>query len=89
MGYEILGTRQEPTFGLDTFGDVENGANGQPVSQAEAIRQVVAEGVLADRVGVDYFGVGEHHRAEMAVSSPTSCWRRSRGRPSGSASAPR
>ncbi|GAA1948394.1 LLM class flavin-dependent oxidoreductase [Amycolatopsis minnesotensis] len=70
MGYEILGTRQEPTFGLDTFGDVENGPNGQPVSQAEAIRQVVAEGVLADRAGVGYFGVGEHHRAEMAVSSP-------------------
>ncbi|SDW28684.1 probable oxidoreductase, LLM family [Amycolatopsis xylanica] len=70
MAYEILGTRQEPTFGLDTFGDVENGADGQPVSQAEAIRQVVAEGVLADRVGVDYFGVGEHHRTEMAVSSP-------------------
>ncbi|WP_158885870.1 LLM class flavin-dependent oxidoreductase [Amycolatopsis anabasis] len=70
MSYEFLGTRREPTFGLDTFGDVENGANGQPVSQAEAIRQVVAEGVLADRVGVDYLGVGEHHRAEMAVSSP-------------------
>ncbi len=70
MGYEILGTRQAPSFGLDTFGDVENGADGQPVSQAEAIRQVVAEGVLADQVGVDYFGVGEHHRAEMAVSSP-------------------
>ncbi|MBC6450971.1 LLM class flavin-dependent oxidoreductase [Actinokineospora xionganensis] len=70
MGYEILGTRQEPTFGLDTFGDVENGADGELVSQAEAIRQVVAEGVLADQVGVDYFGVGEHHRAEMAVSSP-------------------
>lgn len=70
MGFEILGTRQEPTFGLDTFGDVENGADGQPVSQAEAIRQVVAEGVLADQVGVDYLGVGEHHRAEMAVSSP-------------------
>ncbi|WP_414943756.1 LLM class flavin-dependent oxidoreductase [Amycolatopsis sp. cmx-11-32] len=70
MGYEILGTRQAPSFGLDTFGDVENDADDQPVSQAEAIRQVVAEGVLADQVGVDYFGVGEHHRAEMAVSSP-------------------
>ncbi len=70
MAYEILGTRQAPTFGLDTFGDVGNDANGRPVSQAEAIREVVAEGVLADQVGVDYFGVGEHHRAEMAVSSP-------------------
>ena len=70
MGHEVLGTREAPTFGLDTFGDVEFGVDGQPVSQAEAIRQVVAEGVLADQVGVDYFGVGEHHRAEMAVSAP-------------------
>ncbi|UVS78189.1 LLM class flavin-dependent oxidoreductase [Actinokineospora sp. UTMC 2448] len=70
MDTDILGTPQAPTFGLDTFGDVENGADGQPIAQAEAIRQVVAEGVLADRVGVDYFGVGEHHRPEMAVSSP-------------------
>ena len=30
----------------------------------------VAEGVLADQVGVDYFGIGEHHREEFAVSSP-------------------
>jgi probable LLM family oxidoreductase len=66
----VLGTPDAPTFGLDTFGDIEVDDAGEPISPAEAIRQVVAEGVLADQVGVDYFGIGEHHRDEFAVSSP-------------------
>ncbi len=57
-------------LGLDTFGDVTEGEDGALVSQAQTIRDVVAEGVLADEVGVDFFGVGEHHRADFAVSSP-------------------
>ncbi|MEU8657304.1 LLM class flavin-dependent oxidoreductase [Actinoplanes philippinensis] len=51
-------------FGLDTFGDV----NGKPYAQV--IRDVVEQGVLADRLGVDFFGVGEHHRDDYAISSP-------------------
>ncbi|MGZ4495882.1 MAG: LLM class flavin-dependent oxidoreductase [Nocardioides sp.] len=66
----VLGTPSTPSFGLDTFGDLERGPDGQPVAHAEAIRQVVAEGVLADRVGVDFFGVGEHHRPDFSVSAP-------------------
>jgi probable LLM family oxidoreductase len=57
-------------FGVDTFGDVTVDAAGQTVSQAEAIRAVVEEAVLAERVGVDAFGVGEHHRADFAISAP-------------------
>jgi probable LLM family oxidoreductase len=57
-------------LGLDTFGDVTEGANGVLGSQAQTIRDVIAEGILADEVGVDFFGVGEHHRADFAVSSP-------------------
>jgi probable LLM family oxidoreductase len=57
-------------FGLDTFGDVPRGADGQLVSQAQAIRNVIAEAVIADEVGVDFIGVGEHHREDFAVSSP-------------------
>ena len=34
------------------------------------IRNVIDEAVLADQVGVDFFGVGEHHRADFAISSP-------------------
>jgi probable LLM family oxidoreductase len=61
---------QELEFGLDTFGDVTAGANGKALSHAQVIRNVIAEGVLADQVGVDAFGVGEHHRSDFAVSSP-------------------
>src|SRR5690606_24898226 len=46
------------------------GAGGAPVSQAQARRDVVAQAVLAEQVGVDCFGVGEHHRADFAVSAP-------------------
>ena len=42
----------------------------QPLPQAQVIRNVVAEAVLADEVGVDFIGVGEHHRADFAVSAP-------------------
>jgi probable LLM family oxidoreductase len=57
-------------LGLDTFGDVTVDANGKLLSQAETLRHVVAEGVLADQVGLHAFGVGEHHRADFAVSAP-------------------
>jgi len=57
-------------LGLHTFGDVTVGPDGRPRSQAETLRDVVAEAVLADQVGVDCFGVGEHHRADFAVSAP-------------------
>jgi probable LLM family oxidoreductase len=57
-------------FGVDTFGDVTVGPDGQPRSHAQVLRDVVEEGVLADQVGIDAFGVGEHHRADFAVSAP-------------------
>ena len=57
-------------LGLDTFGDVTNGPDGRPLHPAQVIRNVVEEGVLADELGVDFFGVGEHHRADFAVSAP-------------------
>jgi probable LLM family oxidoreductase len=57
-------------LGLDTFGDVTRTADGQLVPHAQVIRDVVAEAVLADEVGVDFIGVGEHHREDFAVSAP-------------------
>lgn len=57
-------------FALDTFGDVTLGANGKLLSQDEVLRNVVREAVLADQVGVDYIGLGEHHRDDFAISSP-------------------
>ena len=60
----------EYVFGLDTFGDVTVDDNGKPQSAAQTIRNVVLQGKLADEVGIYGFNVGEHHRADFAVSAP-------------------
>jgi probable LLM family oxidoreductase len=57
-------------LGLGTFGDVTTDASGAALSYAHVIRNVVDEAVLADEVGLDFFGVGEHHRDDFAVSAP-------------------
>ncbi len=57
-------------LGLDTFGDIAQGADGAPLHPATVIREVLAEGELADRLGLDFFGVGEHHRDDYAVCAP-------------------
>jgi probable LLM family oxidoreductase len=57
-------------FGLDTFGDVTVDEQGTPNSHARVLRDVVDEAVLADELGLDAFGVGEHHRADFAISAP-------------------
>jgi probable LLM family oxidoreductase len=56
-------------LGLDTFGDVTGDAAGRPLSHAQTIRNIVEEGVLADQVGVDYFGIGEHHTDDIPLSA--------------------
>lgn len=57
-------------LGLDTFGDVTVDAGGRPLTQAQVLRNVVEEAVLADRLGLSFIGVGEHHRPDFAVSAP-------------------
>ncbi|HYW10747.1 MAG TPA: LLM class flavin-dependent oxidoreductase [Longimicrobium sp.] len=57
-------------LGLDTFGDVTHTADGSAVPHAQVIRDVIAEAVLADQLGIDFIGVGEHHRQDFAVSAP-------------------
>ena len=61
---------QHLELGLDTFGDVTAEPDGGLLAQAQVIRNVIDEAVLADQVGVDFFGVGEHHRPDFAVSAP-------------------
>jgi probable LLM family oxidoreductase len=61
---------QQFQFGLDTFGDITLAPDGSLLAQAEVIRNVIEEGVHADALGVDTFGVGEHHRPDFAVSAP-------------------
>lgn len=57
-------------LGLDTFGDITVGPDGVLKSPAAVIREVVEQAVLADRLGVHFFGVGEHHRPDFAISAP-------------------
>ena len=57
-------------LGLDTFGDVTSSADGVPLTHAQVLRNVVEEAVLADTLGIDFIGIGEHHRADFAVSAP-------------------
>src|SRR3954451_9656424 len=57
-------------MGLDTFGDVTVDGDGRMQSQARVLRDVVAEAELADQVGISFFGVGEHHRPDFAISAP-------------------
>ncbi|WP_050180297.1 LLM class flavin-dependent oxidoreductase [Domibacillus robiginosus] len=52
---------------VETTPDIKTGI---VIEHAERLRQVVEEIVLADQVGLDVFGVGEHHREDYAASSP-------------------
>jgi probable LLM family oxidoreductase len=60
----------EVTFGLDTFGDMSNDLQGNPISAGQVIRNVVEQAKLADDLGLSNFNVGEHHRDDFAVSAP-------------------
>lgn len=63
-------TRKQLLFGIDTFGDLPKTDDGVLYSHAAAIRHVVDEAILADELGIDIIGVGEHHRSDFSISSP-------------------
>jgi len=58
------------SFGLDTFGNMSLDDSGNPQSAAQVIRDVLAQGQLADRLGLNNFNIGEHHRDDFAVTAP-------------------
>ena len=57
------------TLGLDTFGDRTSDDDGRPLTHAQTIRDLVDQGVLADQVGLDFFGIGEHHTDYFPLSA--------------------
>ncbi len=57
-------------LGLDTFGDITRHTDGTSKRADEVLRDVVEEAVVADQVGIDFIGLGEHHRPDFAISSP-------------------
>ena len=58
------------SLGLDTFGDVTVGPDGQPQSMDRVLREVLDQATLADEIGIDFIGLGEHHRPDFAISAP-------------------
>lgn len=57
-------------LGLYTFADMPSGSANRSESTYQRIQNLLEEIVLADELGLDVFGVGEHHRPDYAVSSP-------------------
>lgn len=58
-------------IGVFTFADVRTDpATGEPVGAHRRLHEVLEEAELAEEVGLDVFGVGEHHRPDFAVSAP-------------------
>ncbi|QGG54842.1 LLM class flavin-dependent oxidoreductase [Paenibacillus sp. FSL W8-1187] len=58
-------------IGISTFLEAApHPGTGQPKNHAERLREAVEEIVLADQVGLDVYGIGEHHRPDYAGSAP-------------------
>ena len=57
-------------LGLYTFGDVDPKAADKGREGERRLKNLLDEIELADQVGLDVFGLGEHHRADYVVSSP-------------------
>ena len=58
-------------IGLYTFAETRlDPATGRQLGAGERLRDLLEEIELADRLGLDVFGVGEHHRPDYAVSAP-------------------
>ena len=57
-------------LGIGMFGDNHYNAKGEPLPAGDRLRELIEEMKLMDEVGVDFFGIGEHHRPDYAVSVP-------------------
>ncbi len=57
-------------LGLTTFAETIPAESGAVISHGDRLRQVVDEIVLAEEVGLDVYGIGEHHRPDFAASAP-------------------
>ena len=66
----VVPTPKTPEIGVETFGDITEDLQGKSLSPAQVIRNVIVEGQRAEQVGLDFFGIGEHHRDDYSVSAP-------------------
>jgi probable LLM family oxidoreductase len=57
-------------LGVSMFGDNHYDENGKPQEPGQRLKELIEEVKLMDEVGLDFFGIGEHHRPDYAVSVP-------------------
>lgn len=57
-------------LGIGMFGDNHYDERGKPLSAGDRLRELIEEIKLMDEVGIEFFGIGEHHRPDYAVSVP-------------------
>lgn len=57
-------------LGVGMFGDNHYDAKGKPLPAGDRLRELIEEIKLMDEVGLDFYGIGEHHRPDYAVSTP-------------------
>ena len=58
-------------IGVDSFVAATVDATGRAVDPARHLSELLEAITLADEVGLDVFGIGEHHRREFLDSAPT------------------
>src|SRR5262245_31325349 len=57
-------------LGVSMFGDLHVDKNGKTQDAGQRLQELIEEIKLMDETGLDFFGIGEHHRPEYAVSTP-------------------
>ena len=57
-------------LGIGMFGDLQINAKGEVQPAQQRLQEIIEEIKLMDQVGLDFYGIGEHHRPDYAVSSP-------------------
>jgi alkanesulfonate monooxygenase SsuD/methylene tetrahydromethanopterin reductase-like flavin-dependent oxidoreductase (luciferase family) len=57
-------------LGIGMFGDLNVNANGEIQPTGERFKELIEEIRLMDETGIDFYGIGEHHRPDYAVSVP-------------------
>src|SRR5215210_8435056 len=57
-------------LGIGMFGDLNINRKGEVQPVQQRLQELIEEIKLMDEVGLDFFGIGEHHRADYAVSAP-------------------
>src|SRR5207344_1837783 len=57
-------------LGIGMFGDLHISKSGEIQPAGQRLKELIEEIKLMDEVGIDFYGIGEHHRPDYAVSTP-------------------